>query len=262
MEDTTTISYIGHSTVLIELDGLRLMTDPLLRNQVTFLIRTAPITDHSIVENIDVVLISHLHYDHLDFGSLRMLGDQIRLIVPRGASEYIKKHGFHNLEELPIGESLNVGSLSIQATYTAHVRSRHPFGPEADCQGYIISGSSKIYYPGDTRFFPEMAEVADDVDLALLPVWGWGIHLGKDHMNPRQAAEALSLIQPRIAIPIHWGTMMPIGLRWLKPGFYYFPPIDFAQHAAKLAPEVSVQILMPGEKMEFNNSSGKKSNSQ
>jgi L-ascorbate metabolism protein UlaG (beta-lactamase superfamily) len=244
---TPAVTYFGHSTLLLEVDGVRLLTDPLLRPQVTFLHRVVPAVDLSTLHNLDAVLISHLHYDHLDIPSLRKLEPGIRVIVPAGAKLILQKHGFENVEEIRANEQVEVRQLLIQAVPAEHVHSRGPFGQTADCLGYIIRGSASCYFPGDTRLFPAMADFSRDIDLALMPVWGWGYNKGKMHMSPKQAAQALQLIQPRIAVPIHWGTYAPIGARLLKPAYLSFPPIEFTVWARQLAPDVRVHVLNPGE---------------
>lgn len=253
MTAKTIVSYLGHSTILIEMDGLRILTDPILRDRISFLHRTSPAVDPRNYSGLDAILISHLHYDHLDPGSLRLVGDQPTLFGPYGSGRVLDKNGFSNHRELRIGETIQLGPISILATFADHTRTRHPMGPAADCIGFIISGTYKIYFPGDTREFPEMAGLADEkLDLALMPVWGWGPDRGRMHMGPREAAESLNLLRPRLAVPIHWGTFIPFWLKWFKPGFHYFPPLDFAAHAKKIAPQVGVHILLPGESLYLN----------
>jgi L-ascorbate metabolism protein UlaG (beta-lactamase superfamily) len=92
-----------------------------------------------------------------------------------------------------------------------------------------------------------MADLAGGLDLALLPVWGWGPTIGSGHLDPRRAAEALRILKPRVAVPIHWGTLYPRGLRWLRPWQLTNPPLEFARVADELAPEVDVRVLEPGE---------------
>lgn len=250
----SSIIYFGHSTVLIEMDGMRILTDPILRDRVSFLRRTSPAIDPTSYQDVDAVLISHLHYDHLDISSLQRLGNHYRLIAPRNSKPVLKKSGLTNADEIQIGDSIRLGSLSVRATYADHVRSRHPLGPSADCIGYLISGSACIYFPGDTRLFPQMACLAgEQIDLALVPVWGWGPNRGKMHMGPMEAAQALNLVRPRMAVPIHWGTFIPFWLRWMKPAFHYFPPLDFAAHANQIAPQVKVHVLLPGETLHLGN---------
>jgi L-ascorbate metabolism protein UlaG (beta-lactamase superfamily) len=111
----------------------------------------------------------------------------------------------------------------------------------------LIDGSYEIYFAGDTDLFPEMADIGLELDLAFLPVWGWGPNLGKGHMDPFRAAQALEHLRPEVAIPIHWGTYSPVGLELLRPKFLTRPPLDFAEHAARLSPRVAVHILQPGQ---------------
>jgi L-ascorbate metabolism protein UlaG (beta-lactamase superfamily) len=113
--------------------------------------------------------------------------------------------------------------------------------------GYIIEGSHHIYFPGDTDLFDGMISLGKGLDAALLPVWGWGPTLGSGHLNPKRAAEALTLLRPSIAIPIHWGTFYPIGTGLLKKSYLSEPPNQFAHYAAQFAPEVEVRIVRPGQ---------------
>ncbi len=243
------ITYIGHATLLIELNGLRILTDPLLRSHISGFIRRQnplPRWQHS---PIDLVLISHLHFDHFDFASLRMLGKQTRIFVPRGAGDLLHRNGFHNIEEMREGESIRVGEVTIEATQASHRGRRPPFGPTADCLGYLLHGERVIYFAGDTDLFPEMAAFPTPLDIALMPVWGWGPTLGAGHMDPRRAAESLTLLRPQVAVPIHWGTFFPVGLRYSHGHLLSEPPRLFAQHARQLAPEVAVHIVEPGERL-------------
>jgi L-ascorbate metabolism protein UlaG (beta-lactamase superfamily) len=148
---------------------------------------------------------------------------------------------------LEVGQRTWVGPVSVQATYAVHAGRRPPFGPTADAIGFLIDGAYRIYFAGDTDLFPDMVTVGSDLDLALLPVWGWGPTLGTGHMDPERAAEALTLLQPRMAVPIHWGTLHPMGMGWWQPNFLTSPPHRFAERARTLAPAVDVQIVAPGQ---------------
>jgi L-ascorbate metabolism protein UlaG (beta-lactamase superfamily) len=94
-----------------------------------------------------------------------------------------------------------------------------------------------------------MAALPRNIDVALLPVWGWGPTLGAGHLNPHEAARALQLIQPKIAVPIHWGTFSPFGIHWLNLSFMSIPPRLFAHYAGEIAPNVQIEILEPGESL-------------
>jgi L-ascorbate metabolism protein UlaG (beta-lactamase superfamily) len=243
------ITYVGHATVLLELDGVRLLTDPLLRDRAFYLHRRSQSVKTSSYQDIDLTLISHLHLDHFDLPSLRMLGRGTRLVVPHGAANLLHKKRFNNVMEMRSGDETTVGALSIKATHAEHHSIYPPFGPTTDCLGYLIRGSQSVYFPGDTDLFPGMADLADDLDVALLPVWGWGPNLGPGHMNPQRAAEALKLLRPRIAIPIHWGSFYPRGLGWLRSHLMVEPPQLFQQAASRLMPQVEIHILTPGSSL-------------
>lgn len=229
------------------MDGVRILTDPVLRNRVGHIRRHGNAVNPLNTEQVDAVLISHMHLDHLDIPSLRLLGYDVRLIVPRGSAGLLRRQGFTHVEELRAGDLADIGALSVVATVAHHEGARYPFGPEADCLGFLVQGDSNVYFAGDTDLFPEMATLAASrLDLALLPVWGWGPRLGEGHLTPRRAAESLQLLHPRAAIPIHWGTFAPMGLGWMRPRFLTAPPRDFAVHASRLAPDVDVRVVAPG----------------
>ena len=251
MATSNRITYIGHATVLLEMDGVRLLTDPLLRDRVFHLKRRSQPANPSVYQETDAVLISHLHRDHLDIPSLRLLGLDTYLIVPAGAADLLNKRGFSNIIEMRPGDTTEIGGETIQATQADHNSSHLPSGQSIGCQGYLIRGSQSVYFPGDTDLYPEMADLSDDLDVALLPVWGWGPNLGVGHMDPKRAAEALTLLRPRIAIPIHWGTFYPRGLGWLRPHLMTEPPQIFKREALKRMPQVETQILAPGSSLDL-----------
>jgi L-ascorbate metabolism protein UlaG (beta-lactamase superfamily) len=240
------LTYIGHATVLIEMDSIRVLTDPILRNWVWHLRRQKIRVDERWHQNIDAVLISHIHWDHLHLPSLKLLDKTTRLFVPQGMASSLLQHGFQYVKEMSIGETIVIGDVSIKATYARHHGARFRFGPSADCLGFIISGSYTIYFAGDTDLFPEMENLAESLDVALLPVWGWGPTLGTGHLDPYRAAKALQLLRPRLAIPIHWGTFFPFGLGWILPRLLTDPPYAFVRFAARLAADVKTQVVPPG----------------
>jgi L-ascorbate metabolism protein UlaG (beta-lactamase superfamily) len=124
-----------------------------------------------------------------------------------------------------------------------------PFGPWAVAIGFLVSGSQRVYFAGDTALFPEMAHIDDHLDLALLPVWGWGPRLRGGHLDPPGAAEALTLLRPRRAMPIHWGTFWPAGMRWVGASRFTEPGGEFQMHAQRVAPEVEVLLAAPGDRL-------------
>jgi L-ascorbate metabolism protein UlaG (beta-lactamase superfamily) len=240
------LTWLGHSTVLIDLDGARLLTDPVLRNRVAHLRRRGRV-DPAQFTNIDAVLVSHLHFDHLDLPSLERLGHGMRLVVPHGGGTLLRKRGFRRVAEVEAGEEIQIGALTVCSTYAEHKGLRLPFfGVRALTLGYTITGSCRIYFAGDTDLFNGMAEIGRGLDIALVPIWGWGPSAGPGHLDPRRAAEALRLLRPLLAVPIHWGTYAPLGFGRLQTALLADPITEFRRHAAELAPEVEVHVLGPG----------------
>jgi L-ascorbate metabolism protein UlaG (beta-lactamase superfamily) len=115
--------------------------------------------------------------------------------------------------------------------------------------GYVDEGPSRVYWAGDTALFEGMRDLGADLDLALLPIWGWGPSLGSGHLDPEDAARALQMLRPRLAVPVHWGTLAPLGARRLWPWLFERPGREFVEWAGRLAPEVDVRVLAPGESL-------------
>jgi L-ascorbate metabolism protein UlaG (beta-lactamase superfamily) len=248
---TRRVTWLGHSTVLIELGGARLLTDPVLRTRLLHLRRVVPSVDPAHHSGIDAVLLSHLHHDHLDAPSLGMLDrDRVRLVVPAGAGNLGAKQGFGRVTELAPGDETQVAEARVEAVHAVHHGGRTPLGAKAQPLGFVVEADGvRLYFAGDTDIFEGMAELGP-LDLALIPVWGWGPRLGPGHLDPEGAARALALLRPRLAVPIHWGTLFPIGRRD-RTGRLTNPPHEFARAAARLAPEVEVRILEPGSALDI-----------
>jgi L-ascorbate metabolism protein UlaG (beta-lactamase superfamily) len=171
----------------------------------------------------------------------------------------MEERGFANVTELSAGEVVPVGTqVTVTAVEARHDGRRHPGGLRAETLGYVVEGRHAVYFAGDTELFDGMSELRSHergeesgelprFDVALLPVAGWGPTLGAGHMDPLDAARAVRLIRPRIAIPMHWGTLLPVGLARRHGGSIGDPPRIFAEHVASLAPGVEVRTLQPGQ---------------
>jgi L-ascorbate metabolism protein UlaG (beta-lactamase superfamily) len=241
------ITYVGHATVLIELDGVRLLTDPVLRSRVAHLRRTAPAVSAESLGHVDGILVSHGHWDHLDLPSLRTFDRAVPVVVPRGLGDLIRKLRFAEVIEVDVSEQASIGAVEITATPAEHDGRRGPLGAKAASLGFVVSGSRRIYFAGDTDLFDDMEGIGGKLDLALIPVAGWGRKLGPGHLDAAGAAKAVSLLRPRLAVPIHWGTFRPVS-EWGDRGH---PENEFRSRAATLAPDVEVHVLAPGETLEL-----------
>jgi L-ascorbate metabolism protein UlaG (beta-lactamase superfamily) len=243
-DEADRVTYVGHGTVLLEQDGARLVTDPTLRDRMGHLTRRVESVDPGLAEGLDAILISHMHQDHFDLRSLRRLSGRIPIVVPVGGGGLAARAGFDDVREVRVGERVAVGPVEVEVVPAAH-RGRRPLSlTRADALGYVVAGSHRVYFAGDTDLFEGMGDIGP-LDLALLPVWGWGPTLGEGHLDPERAAQALRTLHPRLAVPIHWGTFFPLHRR--SGGRLSEPPIEFRRRAAELAPEVDVRVLQPGE---------------
>lgn len=244
------MTYLGHATVLIEMDGVRVLTDPILRARVGPLVRRSgpPRAEHW--SDVDVVLLSHSHWDHLDYGSLGLLDRGITIICPAGMGAGLQRHGLARVTEMVAGDDVEVEGLRVEAVHAEHKGFGPPVGSTERSLGYIVHGSQSHYFAGDTAFFEGMADLDRGLDLALLPVWGWGPTANpSEHLDPMGAARAAARIGPRYAIPIHWGTLHPVGLSWMRPSTRIDPPHQFAQLMRRLAPNTVVRVLPDGSSL-------------
>lgn len=243
----TRVTFLGHATILIEIDGVRVLTDPILRERVGPLTRTSGAPAPKLWSDIDAVLISHSHWDHLDYGSLKLMGFDVPLIARTGMAGEFRSRGFSHVTELEPGDAQVVRGVRIEAVHAEHKGFGPPVGGTELCLGFIIHGSQSVYFAGDTAYFDEMAAFDIGLDLALLPVWGWGPTAKPDeHLDPMGAARAVAVIKPRIAVPIHWGTLHPVGFSWMRPSTRIDPPHQFAQLVRRMAPDTTVRVLPNG----------------
>ena len=242
------ITWAGHATVLIETGGERLVTDPLLRGRLAHIRRRVPLPAPGLLSSPSAVLVSHAHLDHFDLSSLEMLDVEGPVLVPRGWGRLATRAApAAEVHELGVGDRVSVGAIEVVATDAAHDGRRVPFGRRAPALGFLIEGPTRLYFAGDTDLFGGMADLGP-VDVALLPVAGWGKRLPPGHLDPASAAEAASRVRAGIAIPIHWGT-------YASPGAWLPDPDRPAREFERLISEggsgASVHILHPGEGLDL-----------
>lgn len=241
------VGFAGHSTTLVELDGVRVLSDPLFRSSLLHLQRHAPLADLDRYGNPDVLLISHSHLDHLDKRSLKLVDKSARAIVPSDSAKLMRSLGFNDVTGLSAGDETEASGLRVRAIHAEHGGSRMPWNASAETLGFVVEGSQSFYYAGDTDLFDEMAEIGQEIDLALIPVWGWGPKLGDGHLDPLRAAKAVELIEPRVAVPVHWGGYLPAGMAKRRPDLLSEPPRRFRRIVEESAhTDARVELIEPG----------------
>ncbi|CAM5352603.1 membrane protein [Streptomyces spiroverticillatus] len=244
----TVITWWGHATCTVEDSGVRVLTDPLFVRRFAHLRRRRGALPTAEAARADAVLISHLHSDHLHLPSLSRLAPDSLVVLPRGAVRAVPALRRFRTAELSPDESLRVGPLTVRAVHAEHDGRRLPIGPHrCPALGYVVEGASATYFAGDTGLYDTMASAVGPIDTALLPVGGWGPNLGQGHLDAGRAAQALAALDPRHAVPVHYGTYWPIGLDGVRPHEFHAPGVEFVRKAAVLAPKVAVHRLEHGE---------------
>jgi L-ascorbate metabolism protein UlaG (beta-lactamase superfamily) len=243
------VVFVGHATLLIELDGARVLTDPLLRPGIAHVRRRVPLPDIDELLPLDAVLISHAHADHLDPMSLRRVARECPVIAPRGCAGILKRSGVREVIEVEVGDRVGAGGVSVEAVPADHDGRRYPVGPPVAALGFLLDASTRVYFAGDTDLFDGMAALAGRVDLAALPIWGWGPRLPAGHLDPESAARAAALIRPAAVLPIHWGTLRSVGAQ--RDTDPMTPARRFTEWCARLVPATEVRVLQPLERLEL-----------
>jgi L-ascorbate metabolism protein UlaG (beta-lactamase superfamily) len=233
------------------------LADPVLRQRVGALRRAVPAAVtagavQALVDDpVDVVLLSHLHHDHCDLPSLRRLRPRL-LVVPPGARDWLARNGFDAVELAP-GCALEVADgVHVTAVPAEHLGRREPWGPTAASVGHLVeSATTTAWLAGDTGLFAGMARLADlgrrgVVDVAAVPVWGWGPNLGPGHLDPDLAAEAVATVGARAAVPVHWGTYHPALLSRTMRHQLRTPGERFAAAVASRGAPVRADVLAVG----------------
>lgn len=241
------LTLVTHSTVAIETDDGVVLTDPVLRGHVTFLRQTAAHPPPGLTRQVRAVLVSHLHHDHCDLPSLNRIGTSVPLLVPTGTDQFFRRRGFTDVRPMKAGDQQRVRDIAISATPAAHDGRRHPIGSPASSLGFVVTaGGISVYFAGDTDLFPEMRFLAGELDVALLPVAGWGRSLGPGHLDAARAAQAAGLLAPVVAVPIHWDGLRPFWHRRRTPDEALLAPHAFLAETRRLGLSTRVEIVPPG----------------
>jgi L-ascorbate metabolism protein UlaG (beta-lactamase superfamily) len=242
-----TVTRIGHSSVLLDFAGTRILTDPWFVDTWMYHHGEPLGMAAQDLPALAAVVVSHNHYDHNDMKGLSAYHDHaVPLAMPEGASGPARKHGFTNLHEMRPWESIRFGDVTATACPGLH----HQV-PEVT---YVLEGQGfRAFFGGDTLLIPALRELPErfgPLDLALLPCNGLVVRIAGNKqvvMNAREAAQLCAALRPRYAVPIHyafWGNALTerLVITHSRTG-----AADFAAAARQLSPDIDARILAPGE---------------
>ncbi len=253
------VRWLGHATCVIDVAGIRLVTDPLLGPRAGVLIRRGRVPERHEWEGADAVLLSHLHHDHAHIPSLRAVGGEVhgasstaRWALRQGLRANERENGW-----ITLGAAAAAGSgVEIRTVPAVHGDRPMPHRPN-DAVGFVVrwrdddGEARRLWFAGDTELFPELERIPDlaggPIDVALVPVGGWGPRLSGGHLDPVRAVQACELVGARVAVPIHWGTFhAPLG-KHLPRGWMDRGGPEFLEALAEQGSPTRGVLLTPGQ---------------
>ena len=235
------VTWLGHSTAVVDLDGVRIVADPLLRRNNGILRRRGVQPSRPAWADADAVLLSHLHTDHAEVPSLKLFPGVPVLTAPANAVWVNRKgldgRGLADDEWFPLGAD---GRVEVRLVRAVHHSRPMPHRPNA-VNGHLVRGPSGVaWLAGDTDLYDDMEALPElagaPIDISLVPVGGWGPRLSPGHMGPQEAAVACRLTATRFAVPVHWKTLhVPAG-EMLPRGWMDVAGPKFVEALAREAP--------------------------
>ena len=214
------VTYIGHATLLLELDGVRILTDPNFEPKLGRLLPrvSEPGIELADLPKLDALLLTHAHADHLSFDSLERLPRDIPLIAPPAVAKWLRRLGFDSARALGPGESMRIDRVELHAAAATHKGNRYGFDRwRAAANMYLLDGSTSTFFAGDTALVDDTHHLVEhtlwnrgrELDLALLPIgyapW-WKPGFRKGHLTHEDALDLFERLRASVLVPYHWGT--------------------------------------------------------
>ena len=215
------VIYIGHATLLLEISGRTVMTDPNFDSRLGGVLRrvSAPGIPLDKLPHIDAILLTHAHADHLSFASLDALSGKIPVYAPPAVAAWLRKLGYSQALALPVGEMISIGPITVHAAAARHSGNRYGVDRwrSATSMYLLDDGTMSCFFAGDTALTPSTHEMVRDqliehgrtLDVALLPIghapW-WKPGFRRGHLTSDDALELFQRLNARFLIPYHWGT--------------------------------------------------------
>jgi L-ascorbate metabolism protein UlaG (beta-lactamase superfamily) len=244
------ITWVGHSSLLIEIDGKRILTDPVWSQRASFLSFMGPkrFFDAPLALNklppLDAVIVSHDHYDHLDKNTIRFFaGSEIPFYCSLGVGEYLENFGIvkNFITEMDWGESVMIGNdCVLTATPARHFSGRGIINRnETLWSSFVIKGfKHNIFFGADSGFFSGFADIGNiygPFDLTMLEIGAYGRYWPDIHMGPDNAANAHLALKGKLMMPIHWGTFNLAPHAWYEP----------IERLLQIAKEKKIELFVP-----------------
>ncbi len=225
------ITWLGHSTLLLQVDGKNYLTDPVWGE------RTSPFSwigprrwypsplSLDDLPPLDGVLISHDHYDHLDYPTIVQLKERdVRFVMPLGVGAHLERWGVDpaRITELDWWQEIQIGDHTLVSVPARHASGRSPFDQNSTLWcGYVVRGPRhRLYFSGDTGFFPGLRDIGrkyGPFDVTMIEVGAYDRAWPDWHMGPEQAVLAHRIVGGRLFLPIHWGLFDLANHAWAEP---------------------------------------------
>ncbi len=250
--------WLGHSSVLLQMDGRNLLTDPVFGPRVGPFSRLGlkrlvpPALGLNQLPPIDYVLISHDHYDHLEAATVKALGNRVLWLLPPGLSSWFKRRGVSRIRELTWGQRVKIDGWTFECLPAQHFSGRYPWDRNRTgwCSWLISNHDRKIWFAGDTGFdgelFSTIGQNRGPLDLALIPIGSYAPawFMRPVHLSPEEACQTHQLVRARRSLAIHWGSFILSDEPVLEPA-------ERLQRACQRLGLRDFHLLRPGETLEF-----------
>jgi len=214
-EGVVRVTWIGHASFLVQFGSHAVIFDPNWANWHGPVKRQRePGLSLANLPELDLVLVSHAHFDHLHKKSLRTIQSKEGIVVPRGSGSLVKRLGFNTIAEMKVWEEREISGMRVVHTPSHHWGARYGADVNRDYGGFLVgSGARKVFHCGDSAYFPGFKEIGEreDICIALLPIGAYDAPSGRDvHMNPEEALQAFEDLGAELMVPMHYGTF-PLG---------------------------------------------------
>ena len=249
------ITYIGHATLLLELGGAAILTDPNFDSKLGGVLPrvSAPGIALELLPPLDAILLTHAHADHLSFASLQRLPRSVPLFAPPVIAQWLRRLGFDRAVDFSPGETAHLRNVTIHAALATHHGNRYGFDRwRSAANMYLLDAGETIFFAGDTALAADTHALVErvlwkyhrELDLALLPIgyapW-WKPGFRKGHLTHDDALTLFERLRARVFVPYHWGTFRHVtatahdAIRRLRERLESHPMM------------ASVHIIEPGE---------------